>query len=697
MPDATSTLGAASSTPIRGTIRENFPSPTQPPPDLVSPGFEHMLVYGSMRELTDEELARAVQLDPSQIAGLGPEPRRADGDAAERKAEDPGDVRDRPGAGRGRQAAIATGRSVRSSRRASLQQRFQQAFDEEQTLRPGTALVSRRTTSAAPFARAAGAAGRPAGRQVPDRRTGRQVRVHRPHAADAFPRRWKSRKSWRRSTSCSSNWKKRPRPRRSASSTWTSWRSSPSRATSSKLRELQPTDRRIPARTMAEQQGLERTARGYQLTPKAYRLFQGRLLERIFSKLEAAAHRPAPGADRRRRRGRAAADQALRVRRLGRQHGHPRLADQRHDPRRPAAAHPLQPDDIEIHRTRNTPKCATVVLMDMSGSMRYDGLYVNVKRMGLALEGLIRREYPGDYLQFIEIYTFAKPRHVSEIAALMPKPVTIFDPVVRLRADMSDPTDQRVRHSAALHQHPARPAAGPAVPGRPGHAQPADHPDHRRAADGALRRPASLPALSARPRHRGGHAARRAALPARRDHDQYLPAPQLVAVARRRPVRLSAGRIDRGPRLLHRRQRPGPLRGLGLLSTAAARSWAECPGATRPCSCAGPAQHRSRDFATLARRRSLDRAAPGPRAWIETGNPGTMAFPGTVVGRERLMRKICEECHGTGERCHFKGESRFLLSRDECPACCGLGFVEGDEPEPVENVPDEESHRERGP
>ena len=62
--------------------------------------------------------------------------------------------------------------------------------------------------------------------------------------------------------------------------------------------------------------------------------------------------------------------------------------------------------------------------------MRYDGQYVNVKRMGLALDGLIRSEYPGDFLQFIEMYTFAKPRHVSEIAALMPKPVTLYDPVV---------------------------------------------------------------------------------------------------------------------------------------------------------------------------------------------------------------------------------------------------------------------------
>ncbi len=77
--------------------------------------------------------------------------------------------------------------------------------------------------------------------------------------------------------------------------------------------------------------------------------------------------------------------------------------------------------------------------MDMSGSMRYDGQYINVKRMGLALDGLIRREYPGDFLQFIEMYTFAKPRPAGEIATLLPKPVTIFDSYVRLWADMSDP------------------------------------------------------------------------------------------------------------------------------------------------------------------------------------------------------------------------------------------------------------------
>src|SRR5438270_2658834 len=49
-----------------------FPSPTAPPPDVVSPAFEHLLFYGNTRRLTPEELARAVRIDPRQIKGLGP-------------------------------------------------------------------------------------------------------------------------------------------------------------------------------------------------------------------------------------------------------------------------------------------------------------------------------------------------------------------------------------------------------------------------------------------------------------------------------------------------------------------------------------------------------------------------------------------------------------------------------------------------
>ena len=82
----------------------------------------------------------------------------------------------------------------------------------------------------------------------------------------------------------------------------------------------------------------------------------------------------------------------------------------------------------------------------------------------------------------------------------MPKPVTIFDPVVRLRADMSreDISEHHIPPHFTNIQHGLQLARQ--FLGRAGHAQPADHPDHRRPADRPLRGPAPVPALSARPR-----------------------------------------------------------------------------------------------------------------------------------------------------------------------------------------------------
>jgi uncharacterized protein with von Willebrand factor type A (vWA) domain len=190
-------------------------------------------------------------------------------------------------------------------------------------------------------------------------------------------------------------------------------------------------------RELAEQQGLEKTRQGYKLTPKAYRLFQGKLLERIFSQLQAGRSG--------RHNGPVVGEGAVELPRTRPYEFGDSVAQMdvvtsltnaliRQPDARPIR---FNSDDIVIHRTRNRPKCATVVLMDMSGSMRYGGLYVAVKRMALALDGLIRREYPGDFLQFIEMSTFAKPCAASEIVTLLPKPVTIFAPVVMRQYDMS--------------------------------------------------------------------------------------------------------------------------------------------------------------------------------------------------------------------------------------------------------------------
>jgi uncharacterized protein with von Willebrand factor type A (vWA) domain len=191
---------------------------------------------------------------------------------------------------------------------------------------------------------------------------------------------------------------------------------------------------------MANRQGLDGDPRkGFELTPKAFRVFQSKILTQIFSAMQASKtgrHPDALEGD--------GATESPRTKpyEFGDSVTHMDIPGSftnallRAGPGLPLR---LKPDDILVHRTRNTPKAATCVLLDMSGSMRYDGQYINVKRMGLALDGLIRKEYPGDFLRFIEMYTFAKTRPIADIPTLMPKPVSIFNPVVRLKADMSNP------------------------------------------------------------------------------------------------------------------------------------------------------------------------------------------------------------------------------------------------------------------
>jgi uncharacterized protein with von Willebrand factor type A (vWA) domain len=208
-------------------------------------------------------------------------------------------------------------------------------------------------------------------------------------------------------------------------------------------------------RQMAEQQGLEQKAGSYRMTPKAMRLFQGKLLEKLFRDLmpsRTGRHQgPIVGEG-------AVETQATKPYEFGDSIANLDIpgtfinALVRGGPGTPVR---FRGEDIQVHRTRNTPKCATCVLMDMSGSMRYDGQYINVKRMGLALEGLIRSEYPGDWLRFIEVYSFAKLVEPGRIVNLMPKPVTVFAPVVDLSADMSreDISEYRVPPHFTNLQH----------------------------------------------------------------------------------------------------------------------------------------------------------------------------------------------------------------------------------------------------
>lgn len=411
---------------------KNLPSPTQPPPDLVSPAFEHLLMYGSMRELTDEELARAIKLDPSQIAGLGPslDALRAMLEERKRKILEKyeTDKVQRTAGDEYRQL----GQSIRPP--ANLQKRFERAFREEQ-LRDLERLWYQAGNERSQLARQlVQLVARLGDKYQVDELAGNYTFTGRTPLT--VPQALEIKEELETIDRLLKQLEEASKTAQIGVIDLEELSQFAEPGEVDKLNELQKQIEEL-MRHMAEQQGLERGAEGYHLTPKAYRLFQGKLLERIFSSLEASRTG--------RHQGPVVGEGAVELQRTKPYEFGDSIANMdmpgslvnamvrggRELPIR------LKQEDIEIHQTRNTPKCATVVLMDMSGSMRYGGLYVHVKRMALALEGLIRREYPGDFLQFIEMYSFAKPVRSGEIATLMPKPVTVFDPVVRLRADMS--------------------------------------------------------------------------------------------------------------------------------------------------------------------------------------------------------------------------------------------------------------------
>jgi uncharacterized protein with von Willebrand factor type A (vWA) domain len=411
-----------------------FPSPTQPPPDMVSPAFEHMLQYGNMRRLTDEELARAIHLDPSQIAGLGPSLESLLAMLRERKRKILAKYETKTVQKAARKAYDRSGRDV--SVPDKLRKKFQHAFEEEQLYGLEQVWYG------------IGDDNSPAARRLVSliERLGEKYQVDELAAKYEFsgqegltvPQAIAVKDELEKIDKLIEQLEEALKTAQVAIIDMEALSEFAEPGDISQLEELQRMVENY-IREMAERQGLDREQSGaFRLTPQAYKLFQGRLLERIFSHLQASRTG--------RHQGPVVGEGAVEIQRtkpyeFGDSLTHMDLPQSlinsliRSGDERPLR---LKSDDIVVHRTRNTPKCATVVVIDMSGSMRYDGQYVNVKRMGLALDGLIRREYPGDYLQFIEMYSFAKPVPANQIVELMPKPVTIFDPWVRLKADMSD-------------------------------------------------------------------------------------------------------------------------------------------------------------------------------------------------------------------------------------------------------------------
>ena len=413
----------------------NIPGPSQPPPDLVSPAFEHLLEYGNMDDLTDEQLANAVRIDPSQIAGLGPSLNALQAMLEERKRK----LLETYETDAAQQAAADAYQDAAKGVEppAKLRKRFDQAVAGEQ-LRDLENLYYAAGDDRARFAKdIVKLVDKLGDKYQVDELAGKYEFTGREKLT--VPEAIELKELLDELDKLLKQLAEAKKTAQVGIIDLEELSKFAEQADIDALRQMQEQVEEY-IKQKAREQGIEGDARkGFQMTPRAFRLFQSKVLTQIFAELKASR----TGRHSESVIGEGATESPLtKEYEFGDSVTHMDIpasftnALLRQGPGLPVR---LRPDDIVIHKTRNNPKAATCVLLDMSGSMRYDGLYVNVKRMGLALDGLIRSEYPGDFLQFIEMYTFAKPRPVFEVPALMPKPVTIHQSVVRLKADMSNP------------------------------------------------------------------------------------------------------------------------------------------------------------------------------------------------------------------------------------------------------------------
>ena len=153
-------------------------------------------------------------------------------------------------------------------------------------------------------------------------------------------------------------------------------------------------------RLLEEAGYIQRTRRGYELTPRAIRRIGQKALREIFQHLK----RDRFGQHQLERSGRGT--EPIEETKPY-EFGDPFLlhlprtvmnAVQREGPGTPVR---LQPADFEVFRTETMTRAATVLMVDMSRSMLYNGCFLAAKKVALALDSLIRTQFPRDTLYII--------------------------------------------------------------------------------------------------------------------------------------------------------------------------------------------------------------------------------------------------------------------------------------------------------
>jgi uncharacterized protein with von Willebrand factor type A (vWA) domain len=78
----------------------------------------------------------------------------------------------------------------------------------------------------------------------------------------------------------------------------------------------------------------------------------------------------------------------------------------------------LDPRDFEVYRTEYNTRSSTVLMVDMSRSMLYNGCFNAAKKVALALDSLIRSKYPRDDLHIVGFSYMAQELKTTELPTL---------------------------------------------------------------------------------------------------------------------------------------------------------------------------------------------------------------------------------------------------------------------------------------
>ena len=93
--------------------------------------------------------------------------------------------------------------------------------------------------------------------------------------------------------------------------------------------------------------------------------------------------------------------------------------------------------DFELFQTESSADCATVMLMDLSGSMMRYGRFIQAKRIAMGMQEMIRARFPQDTLEYVGFYSLADKLTEQEVPLVMPKPVSIRDYEVKIRVPLA--------------------------------------------------------------------------------------------------------------------------------------------------------------------------------------------------------------------------------------------------------------------